>query len=63
MLQLLACLYRRVPSMFDELGFQVTLEFKGAYITISREFWHDDDNGGLLDEADRWIKKNRGKWP
>lgn len=63
MLTLLACLYIRVPSMFDELGFQVTLEFKTGYITISKDFWLDDDNRDILDDAKSWIEVNPGKWP
>ena len=63
MLTLLACLYIRVPSMFDELGFRVTLEFKTGYITISKDFWLDDDNRDVLDDAKSWIEVNPGDWP
>lgn len=64
MLNLLACLHQRVPSAFFELGLQVTLEYKGAYITVSNEFWGDEDNRDVLDDADSWMAKHKpGKWP
>lgn len=67
MAQLLSTLYFRVPYMFKELGFQVTLALKkGVAVTFpDNEGWQDVRFGRERweDAAKRFIDENPGEWP
>lgn len=69
MANLLTTMYYRVPYMFKELGFQVTLSLrKGSSITFTDEddSWKDIRlDGGVRwkDFAKRFIDENPGEWP
>lgn len=65
---LLGTLYYRVPYMFNELGFQVTLApIKGAFATFPSDGWEDlhvvNWEGCWGDVARDFIDHNPGEWP
>ena len=67
MASLLSVLYLRVPYMFKELGFQVTLSLKkGQSITFDDDdSWKDVRMDGVrwADVAENYIEENPGEWP
>ena len=62
MLHLLLALRARVPSLFSELGFRVTLAWeKGVFLTFPDDFHEYIDD--RLPAVRRFVAEHPGSWP